>query len=60
MLSKQLGLMLCSDHGCLDDISNDRRPLAIQAILKQSTEGKSDWAEKLKDKGEVIFDGSDG
>lgn len=59
MLSRKLGLMLCRCHQCSDDISNDRRPAQIQAVLATSAEGKSDWAERLKDKGEVIFDGND-
>lgn len=61
MLRKQLGLMLCDDHGCIDDISNDRRPLMITRMLPGAikNEATNPIAERLKGKGEVIFDGSD-
>ena len=60
MLRKQLGLLLCEDHGCADDISNDRRKLIIARILPGAlkNEAINPVAERLKDKGEVIFDSS--
>ena len=62
MLRRQLGLMLCDDHGCIDDISNDRRPLIIARLLPGAirNEAINPTAERLKDKGEIIFDGSTG
>lgn len=61
MLRKQLGMMVCEDHGCADDISNDRRPMLIARILPGAVKNESinPIAERLKDKGEVLFDGSD-
>lgn len=54
MLTKQLGLKLCTDHGCLDDISVMRRQLIINEILKRP-EGDSDKPKLLGDVGEVAF-----
>jgi hypothetical protein len=32
-LTWQLGLLLCSDHGCIDDLSINYRPSIINAAL---------------------------
>lgn len=55
MLSKQLGLLLCSCHFCLDDISNMRRHKEIQEVLSDPTEFESDLSKLQKEKGEVVF-----
>lgn len=54
MLSMQLGLKLCHDHGCYDDISNMRRLYIITEILKKP-EGTSDKGIVLQGPGEVVF-----
>lgn len=54
MLTKQLGMKLCSDHGCLDDLSNFYRTRIIAEKLKQP-EGLSDKPEVFKDPGEIKF-----
>lgn len=56
MLSRQLGLTLCSDHGCLDDLITMRRPQMIQSILADGTEFQSQLVEIVADPGEVAFD----
>lgn len=56
MLSRQLGMTLCSDHGCIDDLLTLRRPQMIQSILADGTEFQSELAKIVEDPGEVAFD----
>ena len=55
MLSMQLGLKLCSDHGCLDDLSNYYRPQIIAEILESDDEGRSDKPDVFIDPQELTF-----
>lgn len=55
MLSMQLGMKLCKDHGCYDDISNDRRPAIIAAKLADGREGLTDKPEVFRGPGELTF-----
>jgi hypothetical protein len=56
MLSKQMGLKLCSDHGCLDNLAIQRRAQVISDILQDSTEFQNQVGEQLTDPGEIIFE----
>jgi hypothetical protein len=55
MLTIQQGRKLCSDHGCLDDLSPYYRQKVIADSLANSQEGKSDKPEVLKGPGELTF-----
>jgi hypothetical protein len=54
MLRRQKGLLLCQDHGCIDDLSIEYRPLQIQKVLAEPGEGSSETAEMFKDPGEYV------
>jgi hypothetical protein len=54
MLTMQKGLRLCSDHGCLDDLSVEYRERIIQEVL-QTEEGIDERAEQFNDPGELVF-----
>lgn len=54
MLTKQLGRLLCRDHGCLDDLSNMYRQKQIVEAQK-GPEGQSDLPELMSGPDEVIF-----
>jgi hypothetical protein len=55
MLSMQLGMKLCQDHGCLDDLSNYYRQQTISEILSSDDEGKTDKPEIFTDPEELTF-----
>ena len=55
MLTMQLGLKLCSDHGCLDDLSNYYRSQTIAETLAQDNEGRADKQEHFTDPEELTF-----
>jgi hypothetical protein len=46
MLTKQKGLLLCSDHGCLDNLENERRPRRIAETLSDGREAENPKVEK--------------
>jgi hypothetical protein len=55
VLSMQLGLKLCSDHGCLDDLTNYYRLQIISDILQDDNEGRTDKPEVFIDPQELTF-----
>lgn len=55
MLFMQQGLRLCKDHGCYDDLSNYYRARIIAEVLRDTSEGKSDIPELLRDPQELRF-----
>jgi hypothetical protein len=55
MLSMQLGLKLCSDHGCIDDLTNQYRPQVISEILAEDSEGRTDKPDVFIDPQELTF-----
>ena len=55
MLTMQLGMKLCSDHGCLDDLSNYYRSQIISEILENDDEGRTDKPEVFIDPQELTF-----
>lgn len=38
MLTNQMGLMLCHDHGCYDSLLINERPAVIEAVLSDGEE----------------------
>jgi branched-subunit amino acid aminotransferase/4-amino-4-deoxychorismate lyase len=55
MLSMQLGLKLCKDHGCWDDLSNYYRPTVIAGVLSSDNEGRSNKPEVFQDPQELTL-----
>lgn len=55
MLSMQLGMKLCSDHGCLDDLTNQYRTQVISEILENDDEGRTDKPDVFIDPEELTF-----
>jgi len=55
MLVMQLGMKLCTDHGCLDDLSNYFRPQIIAQVLSDPSEGLTDKPEQFRDPEELTF-----
>lgn len=55
MLFMQLGLKLCKDHGCFDNLSNYYRYQTISEILSDDNEGRTDKPEVFKDPQELTF-----
>jgi hypothetical protein len=53
-LRRQLGLLLCSQTPCTDDLSNMYRPKIIQSVLAEPGEGTSETSELFKDPGETV------
>lgn len=47
MLTRQLGLLVCKDHGCIDDLTNQRRAIVIEEVLSDGQEGVNELAEQL-------------
>lgn len=41
-LQRQKGLLLCKDHGCVDDLTVERRPIIIAQVLSDGREGVND------------------
>lgn len=55
-LRRQLGLLLCSCHGCIDDLSINYRPKIISDVLSIPGEGQSEKPVLYQDPGEnVVF-----
>lgn len=55
MLTMQLGLKLCHDHGCFDDLTNDYRPNVIAQVLSDPNESLTDKPEVFRDPEELTF-----
>lgn len=55
MLFMQLGLKLCKDHGCYDDLSNYYRLQVISEILADDNEGLTNKPEVFIDPQELTF-----
>jgi len=55
MLSMQLGLKLCHDHGCYDDLITYYRQQVISEILQNDDEGRTDKPEVFIDPQELTF-----
>lgn len=55
MLTLQLGMRLCTCHGCRDDLSNYYRPAIISGILSSDNEGKSDKPDVFTGPQELTF-----
>lgn len=55
MLSMQLGMKLCSDHGCLDDLTNQYRSQVISEMLEDDDEGRTDKPDVFIDPQELTF-----
>jgi hypothetical protein len=55
MLSMQLGMKLCSDHGCIDDLTMQYRPQVISEILADDDEGRTDKPDVFIDPQELTF-----
>ena len=55
MLSMQLGLKLCHDHGCYDDLITYYRLQTISEILQDDNEGRTDKPEVFIDPQELTF-----
>jgi hypothetical protein len=51
----QLGLKLCHDHGCYDDLTNYYRPNVIAQVLSDTSEGLTDKPEVFRDPEELTF-----
>jgi hypothetical protein len=54
MLFRQKGLLVCSDHGCVDNMDVERRSVLIAEILAQPGEFENEAVEALIDPGETI------
>lgn len=54
MLFRQKGLLVCSDHGCNDNLDVERRPMLIGEILAQPGEFENEAAPILEDPGEQV------
>jgi hypothetical protein len=53
-LRRQLGLLLCSQTPCTDDLSIMYRDKVIQVVLATPGEGTSEASEMFKDPGEIV------
>lgn len=55
MLTMQLGLKLCHDHGCYDDLITYYRLQVISEMLADDDEGRTDKPEVFIDPQELCF-----
>jgi hypothetical protein len=55
MLSMQLGLKLCHDHGCFDDLIVYYRYQVMANILENDDEGRTDKPDVFIDPQELTF-----
>lgn len=55
MLTPQLGLLVCHDHGCFDNLDNQYRPMLISNALATPEEADDNIAQyqNLDDPGEL-------
>ena len=55
MLTPQLGLLLCNDHGCWDNLDNQYRPMLISETLSIPKEADNNLMqyENFQDPGEL-------
>jgi hypothetical protein len=51
----QLGMKLCHDHGCFDDLSPYYRYQIISLILENDDEGRTDKPDVFIDPQELTF-----
>lgn len=45
MLTPQKGMLLCTDHGCLDNVDVEQRDRVIAEVLRGSEENKVELPE---------------
>lgn len=55
MLTRQLGLLVCHDHGCYDDLTNYFRANVIAMVLSDPSESLTDKPQIYGDPGELVF-----
>lgn len=53
MLVRQKGLLLCTDHGCLDNLDVERRPYIIAKVLNQPGEFENEREKVQRDPGDL-------